>query len=255
MEQTTSRRRIPSPDTERHPTAAGYRTLDGSSAAWRPLRFIQQFGPGRPWNGSHCSTMVPQLLLILLYISTVFRIAESCSSRSTPKPRPTSATMRPNVTFQTYACPEAYAKWYCLNGATCFAVKIRDSILYNCECADGYMGQRCEFKDLDGSYLPSRERVMIERASIAGGVTIAVLLVALISLIFYIHMRRRSRRKYSAYYPEEVTERSRHHLVKHHLTLPVPDLRPQRIEFVHPPGSPLVSTISQSPFCKPQHPQ
>ena len=42
---------------------------------------------------------------------------------------------------------------YCLNGATCFTVKIADSILYNCECADGYMGQRCEFKDLDGTYL------------------------------------------------------------------------------------------------------
>ncbi len=55
--------------------------------------------------------------------------------------------------FQTYACPPAYAAWYCLNGATCFTVKIAESILYNCECADGFMGQRCEFKDLDGSYL------------------------------------------------------------------------------------------------------
>jgi keren protein len=41
--------------------------------------------------------------------------------------------MRPNITFQTYACPPAYAAWYCLNGATCFTVKIADSILYNCE--------------------------------------------------------------------------------------------------------------------------
>lgn len=62
-------------------------------------------------------------------------------------------TQRPNVTFQTYACPEAYAKWYCLNGASCFSLKIGESILYNCECAAGYVGQRCEFKDLDGTYL------------------------------------------------------------------------------------------------------
>ena len=41
--------------------------------------------------------------------------------------------MRPNITFQTYACPPAYAAWYCLNGATCFTVKIGSSILYNCE--------------------------------------------------------------------------------------------------------------------------
>ncbi|GIX88653.1 protein spitz [Caerostris extrusa] len=89
-----------------------------------------------------------------------------CSSRSTPKPRPTIATARPNVTFETYACPEAYAKWYCLNGATCFAIKIRDSILYSAlECADGFMGQRCEFKDLDGSYLRNQQR---ERDSKSG---------------------------------------------------------------------------------------
>ena len=58
---------------------------------------------------------------------------DACSSRSTPRPRPPSPTMRPNITFQTYACPPAYAAWYCLNGATCFTVKIDRSILYNCE--------------------------------------------------------------------------------------------------------------------------
>lgn len=213
------------------------------------LRFIQQFGPGRPWSrmcSLPSSAMVPHLLLFLLSASTVFRIAESCSSRSTPKPRPTSATMRPNITFQTYACPEAYAKWYCLNGATCFAVKIRDSILYNCECADGYMGQRCEFKDLDGSYLPSREKVMIERASIAGGVTIAVLLVVLISLTFYIHMRRR--RKYSAYYPEQ-EKCSR--LVQPHRPPTAPDLLGKKSRLFYSSSQrPCVATISQTPYFK-----
>jgi len=98
------------------------------------------------------------LVLVLL---TFAQSADCCSSRSTPKPRPPShSAMRPNITFQTYACPPAYAAWYCLNGATCFTVKIADSILYNCECADGYMGQRCEFKDLDGTYLPTRERLL-----------------------------------------------------------------------------------------------
>ncbi|GIY16757.1 protein spitz [Caerostris darwini] len=122
-----------------------------------------------------------------------------CSSRSTPKPRPTIATARPNVTFETYACPEAYAKWYCLNGATCFAIKIRDSILYNCECADGFMGQRCEFKDLDGSYLPSRERE-IQRAGIAGGLLIVILIIAFFYLIYY--LTTQLRRRYVVYYPD-----------------------------------------------------
>lgn len=226
------------------------------------LSYVTHFGPGRPWRpimrlqSFLPSTMYPHLILLFLCASTVFRIAECCSSRSTPKPRPTSPTTRPNITFQTYACPEAYAKWYCLNGATCFAVKIRDSILYNCECADGYMGQRCEFKDLDGSYLPSRERVMIETASIAGGLTIAVLLVALISLTFYIHTRRRWRRqkRYHPCYPELV--KSKGYLIQtsslqYHLYpyFPPTDLemgRSARESNCHPPGriKSSIATIS-----------
>lgn len=79
-------------------------------------------------------------------------VIEACSSRTTPKPRPPT-TQRPNITFHTYICPPAYDTWYCLNGATCFTVKIQGNLLYNCECADGYMGPRCEYKDLDGSYI------------------------------------------------------------------------------------------------------
>ncbi|MPD02590.1 Protein spitz [Portunus trituberculatus] len=66
-------------------------------------------------------------------VTLIKTATEGCSSRSTPKPRPPSPTMRPNITFQTFACPPAYAAWYCLNGATCFTVKIGESILYNCE--------------------------------------------------------------------------------------------------------------------------
>lgn len=71
---------------------------------------------------------------VLFLNALICFVAGACSSRSTPRPRPPpQPTMRPNITFQTYACPEAYAKWYCLNGATCFSVKIGESILYNCE--------------------------------------------------------------------------------------------------------------------------
>ncbi|GIY66511.1 protein spitz [Caerostris extrusa] len=100
-------------------------------------------------------------------------------------------TMRPNITFQTYACSEAYAKWYCLNGATCFSVKIGESILYNCECADGFVGQRCEFKDLEGSYLASRQQVMIETASIAGGVTLLIIILVVVLVAVYVHFKKR----------------------------------------------------------------
>lgn len=135
----------------------------------------------------------PYLTTILLLSYTLFGIADACSSRSTPKPRPPTPTDRPNITFHMYTCPPDYAEWYCLNGATCFTVKIVDSLLYNCLCANGYIGQRCEFKDLDGSYLPSRQRVMLETASIAGGATIAVFLVVIICLTAYIHCKRKQK--------------------------------------------------------------
>jgi len=99
--------------------------------------------------------------------------------------------VRPNITFQTYSCPPTYATYYCLNGATCFTIKIAESILYNCECTEGYMGQRCEYKDLEGSYLPLREKILLERASIAGGATVAVILVVILSIIFYSYVRQR----------------------------------------------------------------
>ncbi|KAL7639717.1 UNVERIFIED_CONTAM: hypothetical protein RMT77_010222 [Armadillidium vulgare] len=125
-----------------------------------------------------------------LLVASLAGVVESCSSRSTPKPRPASATLRPNVTFPTYACPPAYAAWFCLNGATCFTVKIQDAILYNCECAEGYMGPRCEFKDLDGSYLPARERVLLETASIAGGACIAIVMVFLVLFGMYVFLHK-----------------------------------------------------------------
>jgi len=154
-------------------------------------------------------------LAIFLLLSSLFRISESCSSRSTPKPRPPSPSVRPNITFQTYACPSAYAAWYCLNGATCFAVKIGESLLYNCECADGYMGQRCEFKDLDGSYLPSREKVMLETASIAGGATVAVLLVVILFTAFYTCYKRRQKEKSLTSSMSAIVSGFSHHMSVH----------------------------------------
>ncbi|XP_052902125.1 uncharacterized protein LOC128309708 isoform X2 [Anopheles moucheti] len=114
---------------------------------------------------------------LLEFYKFLTRNSDACSSRTTPKPRPPSPTPRPNITFHTYKCPPAYAAWYCLNEATCFTVKIGDSLLYNCECADGYMGPRCEYKDLDGSYLPTRPRVMLETASIASGAIGSLVLI------------------------------------------------------------------------------
>ncbi|XP_053202113.1 protein spitz-like [Panonychus citri] len=145
-------------------------------------------------------------MLPFFFLQLLLRFTESCSSRSTPKPRiPTSfnsltpSTTRPNITYQTYACPEAYAKWYCLNGATCFSIRVGESILYSCECAHGYMGQRCEFKDLDGSYLPSpsastsrNDKVTIGMANVAGFFTLTVILVIYVYIAWTHFNSRRS---------------------------------------------------------------
>ncbi|XP_023718029.1 probetacellulin-like [Cryptotermes secundus] len=150
-----------------------------------------RWAPASP-GGAHCR-MPPPLVTLVLVVSTVLSIAEACSSRSTPKPRPPVPTARPNITFHTFPCPPAYNTWYCLNGATCFTVKIADSLLYNCECAEGFIGQRCEFKDLDGSYMPSKQRNMFQTASIAGGATIAVFLVVIVCVAVYIHLQRKQK--------------------------------------------------------------
>lgn len=76
------------------------------------------------WNGN---------LLFRFLIICFVCVTDACSSRSTPKPRPLQPTERPNITFHTTPCPTVYARWYCLNDATCFAIEIGESVLYNCE--------------------------------------------------------------------------------------------------------------------------
>lgn len=154
-------------------------------------RFLARFSGRRRLHLYHHKYPPPWAFLLLVLVSSLISIVDACSSRTTPKPRPPAPTPRPNITFPTYPCPPAYATWYCLNGATCFTVKIGDSLLYNCECPESYMGPRCEYKDLDGSYLPSQQ--MLETASIAGGATVAVFSVVILCIVVYLHYKRRSK--------------------------------------------------------------
>ena len=106
-------------------------------SAFRPSRLLSSMTRGPEPVRSVTLKLSPKLSISSSQtLNNIYReppFSDACSSRSTPKPRPPSPTMRPNITFQTYACPPAYAAWYCLNGATCFTVKIGISILYNCE--------------------------------------------------------------------------------------------------------------------------
>ncbi|XP_055841149.1 protein spitz-like isoform X2 [Episyrphus balteatus] len=152
------------------------------------FKFIARFSGRRRSPGINLEAIV--LLVIISLFST-----SACSSRTVPKPRPPppSPTPRPNITFHTYSCPPNYAAWYCLNSATCFSVKIGDEILYNCECAVGYMGPRCEYKEIDGSYLPTRPRAMLEKASIASGATLALIFVLILCLTWYMRCQQKQK--------------------------------------------------------------
>lgn len=197
-QQNDSQSRLPTIDTQQIISPSRNVTVPSVTAMTRGYRFP------------------PYLATLLILSYTFFGMADACSSRSTPKPRPPTVTQRPNITFQMYTCPPDYAQWYCLNGATCFTVKIVDSLLYNCLCANGFIGQRCEFKDLDGSYLPSRQRVMLETASIAGGATIAVFLVVIICIAAYIHCKRKQKELRSSSSVDTVDGPSRVRPFSHH---------------------------------------
>lgn len=67
--------------------------------------------------------------------------------------------------------------------------------MYSCECAIGFMGQRCEYKEIDGSYLPKRPRPMLEKASIASGAMCALVLMLFVCLAFYLHFEQRAAKK------------------------------------------------------------
>ncbi|XP_030376848.1 protein spitz [Scaptodrosophila lebanonensis] len=164
-----------------------------------------------------------QMYTIAVLLGCLCSPTLACSSRTVPKARPsisssmsgtllpptqapsiisttttvrtTTTTPRPNITFPTYKCPETFDAWYCLNDAHCFAVKIGELPVYSCECATGFMGQRCEYKEIDGSYLPKRPRPMLEKASIASGAMCALVCMFIVCLALYLRIEQRAAKK------------------------------------------------------------
>ncbi|XP_039759140.1 protein spitz-like isoform X2 [Pararge aegeria] len=120
--------------------------------------------------------------------------AGACSSSISKRPARPARPARPpqprlNVTFPTFKCEPDYSEYYCLNGGACFTVVISDSPIYNCECRSGYVGPRCEFKDLDDSYVLTSRQLLMETASIAGGATVAVFLAILVCFGAWVRLR------------------------------------------------------------------
>ncbi|VVC97931.1 unnamed protein product [Leptidea sinapis] len=134
-------------------------------------------------------------------VSAAWALAGACSSSMSKRPARPARPQRPqpqpqprlNVTFPTFKCEPDYSEYYCLNGGVCFTVVISDSPIYNCECRSGFVGPRCEFKDLDDSYVLTSRQLMMETASIAGGATVAVFLAILVCFGAWVRLHRRGK--------------------------------------------------------------
>lgn len=83
-------------------------------------------------------------------------------------------------------CSLLFEENYCLNGGKCYNFTIANSTMPTCECADGFMGERCESKYLDGTYLSMRKsKIHIETASIYYGAFLALIVVLV--LLYILH--------------------------------------------------------------------
>lgn len=90
-------------------------------------------------------------------------------------------------------CSQLFEENYCLNGGKCHNFTIANSTMPTCECADGFMGERCESKYLDGTYLSMRKpKIHIETASVYYGAFLA--LMVLLVVFYYLHLFKHCRR-------------------------------------------------------------
>uniref|UniRef100_A0A182IKW1 Uncharacterized protein n=1 Tax=Anopheles atroparvus TaxID=41427 RepID=A0A182IKW1_ANOAO len=90
-------------------------------------------------------------------------------------------------------CSQLFEENYCLNGGKCHNFTIANSTMPTCECADGFMGERCESKYLDGTYLSMRKpKIHIETASVYYGAFLA--LMVLLVVFYYLHLFQHCRR-------------------------------------------------------------
>ncbi|XP_015717481.1 pro-epidermal growth factor isoform X2 [Coturnix japonica] len=105
------------------------------------------------------------------------------------------STLSPTVVSNEYSthpgpgdsvgCPPSYDS-YCLHGGVCnYVSDLQD---YACNCVTGYVGERCQFSDLEWWEQQHAERVKVRNITIA--VCIAVLLLLLGSLAAYCSRRQ-----------------------------------------------------------------
>ncbi|NXV13847.1 EGF factor, partial [Cepphus grylle] len=89
-------------------------------------------------------------------------------------------------------CPPSYES-YCLHGGVCnYVSDLQD---YACNCVTGYVGERCQFSDLEWWEQQHAERVKMRNITITVCVAVLVLLLLLGSLAAYCHRYQNSYKK------------------------------------------------------------
>ncbi|XP_032853723.2 pro-epidermal growth factor isoform X2 [Tyto alba] len=88
------------------------------------------------------------------------------------------------VQGDTVGCPSSYES-YCLHGGVCnYVSDLQD---YACNCVTGYVGERCQFSDLEWWEQQHAERVKMRNITITVCMAVLVLLLLLGSLAAYCH--------------------------------------------------------------------
>ncbi|XP_037635248.1 pro-epidermal growth factor [Sebastes umbrosus] len=104
---------------------------------------------------------------------------KTCQDLETTSPwvttsSPADVTTRPHISNSVESCPSTHES-YCLYQGVCFYFPEMES--YACNCVSGYMGERCQFSDLEWWELQQAEEEKRRN------VVIAACMVALVSLL------------------------------------------------------------------------
>ncbi|KAL7863483.1 hypothetical protein SRHO_G00124670 [Serrasalmus rhombeus] len=117
----------------------------------------------------------------------------NCHAKSKDAPfRPTTSST-PDVTSPwrrsgVESCPSSYDS-YCLYNGVCFYFPEMDS--YGCNCMPGYMGERCQFSDLEWWELQQAEQEKRRNMVITVCVALLILLLAITASTIYCYRCRR----------------------------------------------------------------
>ncbi|XP_063705321.1 uncharacterized protein LOC134834534 isoform X2 [Culicoides brevitarsis] len=121
-----------------------------------------------PSSSSSSSSARPSVAPGVASVTTSSSTSSSSTTTSTSSTNDNINSSRPSgastITLNDSNCTSAYRKHYCLNNGICFNYTIQQNFtLLSCLCADGFYGERCEDKYLEGSYSTRRAKVAQER--------------------------------------------------------------------------------------------